>query len=91
MEETVRDFEQEVKDLYEARPEIRGEELPEDVVDACIAGTPLKQAYEEYADARARRANAEAAKRAPVTAVTRGGAVTPSGEDAFLRGFNSGW
>ena len=36
-----RDYAAEVASLYAARPELRGTELPEEVVAACVRGTSL--------------------------------------------------
>ena len=86
-----RDFEQEVRDLYEAKPQLRGEELPHEVVKACAEGKNLTQAYEDYANEQTRKQNARAAAQAPVRSVTLGGSVDAKPEDAFLRGFNGAW
>lgn len=87
-----RDFEGEVRELYEARPELRGEELPEPVVRACaVEGKKLSEAYDAYADEKAQDQNKKAARQAPVRSVTRGGSVEAMPEDAFLRGFNAAW
>ena len=86
-----RDFEQEVRSLYEARPELRSQPLPEDVIKGCVEGKPLAQAYEDYTEDSARKQNEKAARQAPVRSVTRGGSVDAKPEDAFLRGFNEAW
>ena len=86
-----RDFEQEVRELYEARPQLRGEQLPEEVVRNCAEGKNLSEAYEEYADKQAEKQNENAAAKAPVRSVTGGGSVGAKPEDAFLRGFNAAW
>ena len=95
-----RDFETEVQALYDARPELRGSLLPDEVAEACIRGKSLTDAYNEYAgrqrteaadlrtENRILRQNAKAAAQAPVRGVTRGGSTNPKPEDAFLRGFN---
>ena len=95
-----RDFETEVKALYEARPELRGSLLPEEVATACVRGRSLTEAYNEYAgrqrsesadlrkENRVLRQNARAAAQAPVRGVSRGGSANTKPEDAFLRGFN---
>lgn len=86
-----RDYAAEVKALYEARPELRGEQLPDEVVAACVGGKSLTAAYGEYASRR-RTARMERAPRRPaVKSVTSGGATQSQGEDPFLRGFNAGW
>ena len=91
-EKTVeRNFEQEVRELYEAKPQLRGEELPREVVRACAEGKNLTEAYEAYAEEQAIRQNSKAAAQAPVSSVTHGGSVDAKPEDAFLRGFNGAW
>lgn len=91
-----RDFAGEVQELYDSRPELRGEELPEEVVKACLAGKTVSQAYSDYAknrhrEARIQRQNEKTAARAPVRGVTGGGSTGVQAEDAFLRGFNTAW
>ena len=96
-------YEQEVQALYAARPELRGEELPDEVLQACVRGKALTEAYNDFArrqrqdaaalrrENRILRQNARAAAPAPVRGVTRGGGVASQPEDAFLRGFNAEW
>lgn len=93
MEEKMaeRDFEQEVRTLYTECPELRGESLPEPVLKACVEGRNLSEAYQDYADEKAEKQNVRAARRAPVTGVTKGGGVSTQPEDAFLRGFDTAW
>lgn len=91
-----RDYAAEVASLYAARPELRGTELPEEVVAACVRGTSLTQAYTDFArrqreEARLRQREARTPRRPAVKSVTQGGAAAAQGEDAFLRGFNTGW
>ena len=98
-----RDFDAEVRALFTARPELRGGELPKEVLLACAGGKNLTDAYNDYARAqkqdadslrkenRVLRQNAKAAAQAPVRGVTRGGGPDAKPEDAFLKGFNSGW
>ena len=91
-----RDYAAEVASLYAARPELRGTELPEEVVAACVRGTSLTHAYTDFArrqreEARLRQREARAPRRPAVKSVTQGGAAAAQGEDAFLRGFNTGW
>ena len=91
-----RDYAAEVASLYAARPELRGTELPAEVVAACVRGTSLTQAYTDFArrqreEARLRQREARAPRRPAVKSVTQGGAAAAQGEDAFLRGFNTGW
>ena len=101
--EQERDYGSEVRELFSQRPELRGEELPEEVLRACVGGKPLKEAYEDYAGRRQKeteelrkenrilRENARTAARSPIRGVTRGGSVQSAPEDPFLRGFNSQW
>lgn len=98
-----RDFDAEVRELFAARPELRGGELPTEVLMACAGGKNLTDAYNDYAKSqrqdadslrkenRVLRQNARAAAQAPVRGVTRGGGTNAKPEDAFLRGFNAGW
>lgn len=88
---TERDFETQVQALYEARPELKGEALPREVLKACVEGKELSEAYEAYADEKAQSQNRHSAARAPVRSVTRGGSVDTAPEDPFLRGFHSEW
>ena len=91
-----RDYAAEVKALYEARQELRGEQLPDEVVAACVGGKSLTAAYGEYMSRQRREARMEqrqsrAPRRPAVKSVTSGGATQSQGEDPFLRGFNAGW
>lgn len=91
-----RDYAAEVASLYAARPELRGTELPQEVVAACVRGTSLTQAYTDFArrqreEVRLRQREARTPRRPAVKSVTQGGAAAAQGEDAFLRGFNTGW
>ena len=101
-----RDFKAEVEALLEIRPELKvpGTKLPEEVTEECVkTGKPLAVAYLEY-EARQEKArydkllkennklkqNAEAASRAPVRGVSRGGPVKDkANDDPFLAGFNA--
>ena len=99
----ARDYAGEVQALYAARPELRGQDLPQEVAAACVGGKSLIEAYNEYAcrqrsdaaalrkENRILRQNAATAARAPVRGVTRGGPTDAQPEDAFLRGFNEAW
>lgn len=98
-----RDYRGEVADLLQAHPELRGTQLPASVVNACVAeGKPLVRAYEEYARKQAEaenkavkaenkrlKQNADAARRAPVRGVSKGGKTNTDPDDPFLIGFNS--
>lgn len=91
-----RDYAAEVASLYAARPELRGTELPAEVVAACVRGTSLTQAYTDFArrqreETRLRQREARVPRRPAVKSVTQGGGAAAQGEDAFLRGFNTGW
>lgn len=90
MEEVLtRDLEGEVRALYEERPELKGEALPEEVVTACaVEGKELKAAYDAYAEARQEK---RPPAYAPVRSVTRGGSVEAKPGDAFLKGFDAAW
>lgn len=97
----ARDFKAEVLDLVTAHPELKGKQLPEQVIQTCLKGRSLVGAYEEYvrkqaeAETRAVKAenkrlkqNADAARRAPVRGVSKGGAANNEPDDPFLAGFN---
>lgn len=88
MEPQSRAFEQEVHELLAARPELRGEELPKEVVDACIRGKTVTEAYNDYAREQKTKSRPAAA---PIRGVTRGGSVQTGPEDAFLRGLQTEW
>lgn len=100
-EQNVRDFETEVRSLYEQRPELKDGLLPEEVVRDCVAGQSLRDAYDAYAgrqdaerlrkENRILRQNAATAARAPVRGVTGGGTPKAEPDDPFLRGFNTRW
>ena len=98
-----RDYASEVQALFAARPELRGGELPQQVMLDCVGGKRLTDAYNDYAktqrqdaaalrrENRILRQNAKAAAQAPVRGVTRGGSAAAKPEDDFLKGFNAGW
>lgn len=101
-----RDFKAEVDALIKLRPMFNtpGTKIPDEVAKECISsGRPLTEVYLEY-EAKQNQAkyeallkenkklkqNAEAASRAPVRGVARGGKTdTSADDDPFLRGFNS--
>lgn len=100
-----RDFKSEVEALLELRPELKkpGTKLPDEVTSECVkTGRPLAVVYLEY-EARQEKAryeellkenkklkqNANAASRAPVRGVSRGGAPSKQEDDPFMSGFNS--
>ena len=98
-----RDFEAEWKELADAHPELVGNQMPDDIMQACLnsALPPIrvyesmmivKQAEEIKAlqeEITTLRQNAEAAAKAPVRATSHGGKTDTEADDAFLRGFNS--
>lgn len=101
-----RDFKAEVEALLDIRPDLKipGTKLPEEVTEECVkSGRPLAVVYLEY-EAKQEKAkydallkenkklkqNAEAASRAPVRGVSRGGPVKDkNNDDPFLAGFNA--
>ena len=97
-----RDFAPEVAVLLETYPELRGQTLPKEVVDATLSGQTLVAAYTKYIQRQTKadndrlnkenktlKQNAEAAKRAPVRGVAKGGATNVGAEDPFMKGFNA--
>lgn len=87
-ERQPRDFEQELRELLTARPELRGEELPQEVVEASVRGKSVTEAYNDYAREQRKQRPRPAA---PVRGVTRGGSVQQPPEDAFLKGLRTEW
>lgn len=99
----TRDYRAEVADLLQAHPELRGTQLPSSVVNACVVeGKSLVGAYEAYirmqteaenkavkAENKRLKQNADAARRAPVRGVSKGGKTNTEPDDPFLIGFNS--
>ena len=101
-----RDFKAEVEALLDIRPDLKkpGTKLPDAVTEECVkSGRPLAVVYLEY-EARQEKAkydallkenkklkqNAEAASRAPVRGVSRGGPVKDkTNDDPFLKGFDA--
>lgn len=101
-----RDFKAEVEALLDIRPDLKkpGTKLPNEVTEECVkSGRPLAVVYLEY-EARQEKAkydallkenkklkqNAEAASRAPVRGVSRGGPVKDkTNDDPFLKGFDA--
>ncbi len=95
-----RNWEAEWKELADAHPEVVGKELPEDIYKACLQGDkPPLRVYESMMLAKQAeeietlkqqivtlRQNAETASRAPVSAVTGGGAGEVP-EDPFVTAF----
>lgn len=98
----ARDTKAEVDQLLAVKPELRGKQMPPEVISAWTSGKNLLQAYTEYEAEKSRseaerlraennihKQNAANAAKAPVKSVSSGGATNPKGEDDFLRGFNS--
>lgn len=101
-----RDFKAEVEALLDIRPDLKkpGTKLPDEVTEECVkSGRPLAVVYLEY-EAKQEKAkydallkenkklkqNAEAASRAPVRGVSRGGPVKDkTNDDPFLKGFDA--
>ena len=101
-----RDFKAEVEALLDIRPDLKkpGTKLPDAVTEECVkSGRPLAVVYLEY-EAKQEKAkydallkenkklkqNAEAASRAPVRGVSRGGPVKDkTNDDPFLKGFDA--
>ena len=101
-----RDFKAEVEALLDIRPDLKkpGTKLPDAVTEECVkSGRPLAVVYLEY-EAKQEKAkydallkenkklkqNAEAASRAPVRGVSRGGHVKDkTNDDPFLKGFDA--
>ena len=100
-----RDFAAEAEALIEARPELRGQPLPDGVLRTALEeNEPLLRAFLQHEqretnaelerlreENRVYRQNAEAAKRSPVQGAAHPGGDDPEA-DPFLTGFNgSGW
>jgi len=106
-DDLLTDYRKQVDELFAARPDLKGHltELPKAVSDAVIGGTPVRVAYAEWENAQmkaerdrlrkerdALAQKAEAATRAPVRSVTKGGGKSTADEkDPFLIGLNSEW
>ena len=98
-----RNYEAEWKELADAHPELVGNQLPDDIMQACLNSTlPPIRVYEsmmivkQAAEIKALqeeiatlRQNAEAAAKAPVRATTPGGKTDTEAEDAFIRAFKA--
>lgn len=97
-----RDYTAEAGELLSIRPQLRNQQLPDEVIQMVAAGKTMKDAYLEY-EAKQQTAeterlrkenqilkqNAEAAARAPVAGTAGGGSTNQKAEDPFLVGFNS--
>lgn len=97
-----RDIQAEAKELIVARPDLKMQQLPAEVVEAWRSGENLLNAYNRY-EARQKEAenqklkkennilkqNAAAAAKAPVKGVSGGAPTDTEPEDPFLKGFDS--
>lgn len=97
-----RDIQAEAKELIVARPDLKMQQLPAEVVEAWRSGDNLLNAYNRY-EARQKEAenqklkkennilkqNAAAAAKAPVKGVSGGAPTDTEPEDPFLKGFDS--
>lgn len=97
-----RNIQAEAQELIVARPDLKMQQLPMEVVEAWRKGDNLLNAYNQY-EARQREAenqklkkennilkqNAAAAAKAPVKGVTGGAPTDTEPEDPFLKGFDS--
>lgn len=101
--EGLRDFKAETQELLQARPELQGKALPDEVVKACVhKGKNLLVAYAEY-ETQQERAEAESlrqkirileqnqasAAKGPVKGTGGGGPTDTKAGDPFLQGLNS--
>lgn len=98
-----RDYQTEVEELLQARPSLRGKQLPDEVSRAAVAGNRrLLLAYMDYEARQAQaenerlrreneiyRQNAATAVRSPVKGVSGGGPTDTKPSDPFLDGFNT--
>lgn len=98
-----RDYQAEVEELLQARPDLRGKQLPDEVSQAAVAGNRrLLLAYMDYEAKQAKaenerlrrenqiyKQNAATAARSPVKGVSGGGATDTKPSDPFLEGFNA--
>ena len=99
----MRDFSEEIRELWRIRPQLRGQKLPDEVAKAAANGRNLSVAYLEQEAEPARkqaassrreneilRQNAASAARAPVKGTT-GSSVDQGPKDPFLEGFEKSW
>ena len=97
-----RNTQAEVTELLTAKPQLRGQQLPPEVIAEWGGGKNLLLAYTEYENRKAaaetarlqqenniHKQNAANAAKAPVRGVASGGATNTKGDDDFLKGFNS--
>ena len=101
-ERQERNIQAEAQELIVARPDLKMQQLPMEVVEAWRNGDNLLNAYNRY-EARQKEAenqklkkennilkqNAAAAAKAPVKGVTGGAPTDTEPEDPFLKGFDS--
>lgn len=99
----ARDFQAEIAELLKAKPALRGQKLPEEVVQAVVKdGKSVLAAYTDYAEQQSNaelaalrkenqilKQNAAAAAKAPVSSTTKGGATDTKAKDPFIEGFDS--
>lgn len=102
-QQAERDFTKEAGDLLAIRPELRGHNLPEEVVRTAMEqGLPLVDAYLVYErkqntvelerlrkENQIYKQNAEAAARSPVKGTSGGGSTDTKPTDPFIAGFNA--
>ena len=99
----MRDFSEEIRELWRIRPELRNKVLPDAVAKAAANGQRLSLAYLDHEAVQARqqaessrreneilRQNATSASRAPVKG-TAGSGVGAQPKDPFLEGFEHQW
>lgn len=99
----VRNPAAEVAELLQARPELRGQQIPREVLSAAAAGKNLLLAFTEHENRQKTvevekaqqensilKQNAANAAKAPVKGTASGGSPKDKGgEDDFLKGFNA--
>ena len=96
----LRDFADEIRELWSIRPELKGKSLPTEVAQAAANGQRLAVAYFAYESKQDKdhkkeseilRRNAASAARAPVKGTVGGGGVSNGPKDPFLEGFETQW
>ena len=92
----ARDYNNEVTALLTAFPGVKGQSLPDEVVnESIVSGTPLVQAYADYRlrknseEIEALKKSGEKQPAAPIRPVTAGGSVAGAAKDPFLSGLFS--
>lgn len=96
------DYNKQVKEFYEAYPEMIGKDLPPSVLEQSRNGVNLTRAYGKYLldaqkaelsktqnENKILKQNQSSAQKAPVKGVTGGGATDTKPRDAFEEGFDS--